>query len=163
MAQHTNSLAGLPEQIDSYEVDASIRKDLIALTNEAFKFEYLRSVLTNVPLKKDVSGDVILPYPIEPIPDDSRIASAMVLLGYWGDTNAIPLLVSYITYESHVVRSNHSSWANPAIDALVAIGEPAVPSLLQVFSETNSTRLLMTSVSLKLIKRWDYWSFEAAP
>jgi hypothetical protein len=83
-----------------------------------------------------------------------RKSSAIALLGQVGGTNVIGILVSNLTYIDK--RYNGS----PASHALIMIGEPAVPRLLDVLKNSeDEARIKWAALTIGFIENRDWTEF----
>lgn len=111
-------LALLPSARAQEIADKALQAEVDHYTNTTLKIRFLSSVLGGVGAGSRQTNNL-------------RISSAITLLGKIGGTNVIEILITNLTFIDH--RYNGS----PASRALIVIGEPAVPKLLGVLTESS--------------------------
>jgi len=110
----------LPETAGLFDISKDVRKEANKLPTSEMRVAYLSSV---------ISSNVATASEIE----NFRTASAIRLLAVLRSTNSIGILVSNIAFVD--IRYRYE----PSIDALVAIGEPTTPYLLDVLKDPSAT------------------------
>lgn len=100
-----------PQRSRSYDIDPDIRNEANRLTTMEQRCAYLATVVTNTPGSHSTNR--------------FKVASAIRLLDAIHSTNLIPVLISQIDFMDHKYNNY------PAMPALAALGEAAVPQLLE--------------------------------
>lgn len=123
-----------------YEIDKDVESGLKNASSPEEQVRYLKSVICDNQKKLE---------------NNNRCkSSAIRLLGKYGGTNSIPVLIDNLTFED-------SEWHDfPSVIALAAIGETAVSPLLEVIkNEADKNRLAFAVQALMRIKGTSYNEF----
>lgn len=138
----TDKAADLPPVVGNREINADVREEVNRLSSSDLRIKYLFTVVSDSTNTLSVTNNF-------------KKASAIRLLGVMANTNAINILVSNIAFEDIKYHDN------PAVEALVSIGEPAVFQLLEVVKEPlgNSRRVPCAVEALMKIKGDRYNEF----
>jgi hypothetical protein len=81
----------------------------------------------------------------------NRKASALTVLGMLGGTNAINILVTNVAFRAS------SNTPPPAVQALIAIGDPAIGALLKVIEESSDEFTLVEAASTVFVIKRTVW------
>jgi len=121
-------------------IDKKIKKEVMTMTSQVDRIVFLNSFIAN---NQELS----------PVKDIQK-ATALRLMGEYGGSNAIPVLIEHLEY--HDVRLHDA----PSVSALVAIGEPAVRPLLRIVETLeNKHRTSLAVQALMAIKGTGYNAF----
>ncbi len=125
----------LPGTVGRCAVSNEVRRKANALPTTELRVAYLSSIL----LTNEVGTAEA---------ENFRKASAIRLLGVIRSTNGIRILVGNIVFEDMKYHDK------PAVEALVAIGEPATPHLLDLLKDVSATPEMCSSAvkALQAIK-----------
>jgi hypothetical protein len=142
----TNDL--LPEVMGFWKISPEVREKANQLPTKALKLEYLTALVTN--RIADSVAD-----------QGFKKASAIRLLGVIRDTNSVGVLVSVIAFKDVQYLGDRQIHMWPAVDSLAAIGEPAVPQLLDIVKEIpkEDMRVSLAVQTLVKIKGTHYEEF----
>jgi len=121
-------------------IDKNIEAAVMKMTSQVDRVVFLKSFITNN---------------LGESPEENlQKATALRLMGDYGGSNAIPVLVENLEYED---TKHHDT---PSVSALVAIGEPAVQPLLRVVAASgNKHRTSLAVQALMAIKGTQYDEF----
>jgi hypothetical protein len=136
----TVSVYPLPQQVCGCEVETNVYNEANKLLDAEQLRVFLESVVINT---TDATGE-----------NNSKIASAIRLLGVIRSTNSITMLASKIDF---LDTKYHNK---PAVFAMAAMGETAVPQLMEIVKEPKNSKRIANAVQVLMeIKGSKYGEF----
>ena len=136
----TVSIYPLPQQVDGYDINMNVCNDANRFPTTEQRCVYLETVVTNT---TDSTAE-----------DNFKIASAIRLLGVIHSTNSIAALASKIDF----LDTRHHN--NPAVPAMAAMCEAAVPQLMEIVKEPKPSMRVRNAIDVLMeIKGSKYGEF----
>lgn len=121
-------------------IDKNIETEVMKMTSQVDRVVFLKSIMAN---NQGESPE-----------NNLQKATALRLMGEYGGSNAIPVLIENLEYQE---AKHHDT---PSVSALAAIGEPAVQPLLGVVGAPgNKQRTSLAVQALMAIKGSGYAEF----
>jgi hypothetical protein len=121
-------------------INKNIEAEVMKMTSQVDRVVFLKSVMAN---KQEESPE-----------KNFQKATALRLMGEYGASNAIPVLIENLEYQD---TEHHDT---PAVSALISIGEDAVQPLLGVVAALgNKQRTSLAVQTLMAIKGTHYDAF----
>jgi hypothetical protein len=126
----------LPATVNSCSINMEVRENANKLPSEALRVNYLSSIV----LANHASTNAV---------ENSKAGAAIRLVGVIKSANSISILISNLAF---VDTNNHD---RPAVEALAAIGDAAIPQLLGVLEDSSASeeKCLWAVEAMKWIKQ----------
>ena len=115
-----DKIGELPAIVDGFGIDPSLREEVNKLPTSELRIDRLSAIILSNNRATNETQNL-------------KTSSAIRLLGVIRSTNSVGVLVSNLTFTEVKTKER------PAVQALAAIGEPAVPQLLDVLKEPSAS------------------------